>query len=63
MLGNWIDLGMVALMPREDLKARAAKLAAVLDDAIDDATGYERRPIPMSIFEEIHTLLKEIAES
>jgi hypothetical protein len=50
-------------MLRKDLKEKAAKLEKVLDDALDDITGIERRPLPMSLLEEIHTLLKEIAES
>jgi hypothetical protein len=42
------------------LKERARKLADLLDEELDDATGARRKPVSMSVLTDIHALLEEI---
>lgn len=41
-------------------KARVSRLRSLLDEEIDDATGAARKPVAMSVLEEIHKLLEDI---
>lgn len=62
-------VGMVSCVSCADLpdteaghtvKDRVTKLRSLLDEEIDDATGAARKPVAMSVLQEIHRLLEDI---